>query len=62
LIQIRFKKEILHSEGDETLAQASQRSCGCPLPGSVQCQTGWGFEEPGLVEGVPAHGSGGGTR
>jgi len=26
------------------------------LPGSVQGQVGWGFEQPGLVEGVPAHG------
>ena len=29
---------------------------------SVQGQVGWGFEQPGLVEGVPAHGSGIGTR
>ena len=29
-----------------------------PLPGSVQGQVGWGFEQPGLVEGVPAHGRG----
>jgi len=21
---------------------------GCPIPGSVQCQVGWGFEQPGL--------------
>jgi len=33
-----------------------------PLPGSVQGQAGWGFEQPGLVEGVPAHGMGVGTR
>ena len=33
-----------------------------PLPGSVQGQAGWVFEQPGLVEGVPAHGRGVGTR
>ena len=33
-----------------------------PLPGSVQGQVGWGFEQPGLVEGVPVHGGGVGTR
>ena len=33
-----------------------------PLPGSVQGQDGWGFEQPGLVEGVPAHCRGAGTR
>ena len=38
----------------ETLAQVAQRSCGCPLPGSVQGQVGWSSEQPGLVEGVPA--------
>jgi len=26
-----------------------------PLPRTVQGQVGWGFEQPGLVEGVPAH-------
>jgi len=37
------------------------RRCGCPNPGSVQVQAGWGFEQAGLVEGVPAHGRGVGT-
>ena len=34
------------------LAQAAQRSCGCPIPGGVQGQAGWGSEQPGLVGGV----------
>jgi len=55
------KKEILCCEGSEALAQVAQRSCGCPLPGSVQVQVGRGFEQPALVEGVPAHGRGVGT-
>jgi len=55
---MRYKKEILHTEGSETLAQVAQQSCGCPLPGSVQDQAGWGLVQPGLVEGVPAHGRG----
>ena len=29
------------------------------LPGSVQGQAGWGSEQPGLLEGVPAHSRGG---
>jgi len=36
-------------EGGEALVQVAQRSCGCPLPGSVQGQVGWGLE-PGLVK------------
>jgi len=45
-----------------TLEHVAQRSCGSPLPGSVQGQVGWSSEQPGLVEGVPAHGRGVGTR
>jgi len=47
---------------EEEVVQFAQRSCGCPLPGSVQGQVGWSFEQPGLVEGVPAHGRGVGNR
>jgi len=61
-LRCRYKEEILYSGGGEALAQVAQRSCGCPLPGSVQGQAGWGCEHPGLVEGVPAHGRGVGTR
>jgi len=27
-----------------SLEQVAQQDCGCPLPGDVQGQTGWGFE------------------
>jgi len=60
--RFRYKEEILYYECCEKLEQVAQRSCGCPLPGSVQGQAGWGFEQPGPVEGVPAHGRGVGTR
>jgi len=36
--------------------QVAQRTFGCPLPGSVQGPAGWGFDQRGLMEGVPAHG------
>ena len=42
--------------------QAAQRSCGCRLPGSVQGHVGRCLEHPGLVEGVPGRGRGGGNR
>ena len=44
------------------LGLAAQRSCGCPLPGSVQGQVGWSSEQPGLVGDVSAHDRGVGTR
>jgi len=51
-----------NGEGGATLEQIAQRSCGCPLPGSVQGQVGRSSEQPGLVADVPAHGRGVGTR
>ena len=49
---------MFYDEGGKTLEQVSQRNCGCSIPGSVQGQVGWGFEQPGIVEDVPAHGRG----
>jgi len=37
----------------DALEQVAQRGCGCPLPGSIQGQAGWGFVQPGLERGVP---------
>lgn len=36
----------------------AQRSCWCPIPGSVKGQVEWGCEHSNLVEGVPNHGRG----
>ena len=47
---MRYKEEIIYTEGGE--AQAAQGSCGCPIPGSVQDQAGRDSGQPGLVEGV----------
>ena len=55
---MRYQEEILRHEGGEALAHVAQRSCGCPLPGSAQGQVGWSSEQPGLVEDVPADGTG----
>ena len=55
-VQVGYKEEVLYCEGGEELAQVAQRYCGCPVPGSVQGQVGWGLEQPGLLEGVPAYG------
>ena len=40
------------------MGQVAQISCGCPIIGSVKGQVGWGFEQAGLVEGIPAHSRG----
>jgi len=51
----RSKEEILYHKGGETLEQIAQGGSGSPIPGNTQGQVGWGSEQPGLVEDVPAH-------
>ena len=56
--RFRYNGEVLYYESGEVLVQAAQRGCGCPIPGVVQGQVGWGPGQPGLVlnveVGVPA--------
>lgn len=40
VIQTRYKEDIFDNEGDEALAQVSQRYDKCPIPGKVQGQIG----------------------
>ena len=56
-----LSKEILLSEGGEALGQVAQRTCGCPIPGGIRGQAGWGFEHPAIERGVPAYSRGIGT-
>lgn len=52
---------MIYCKGGEALAQIALRSYGHPIPGSAQDQVGWGFQQRGLAEDVPAHGRGTGT-
>jgi len=45
-----------------TLKQVAQQGCECPLSGSIQGQTGWGFKQPGVEGGVPSYSSRVGAR
>jgi len=38
--------------------QVAHCGCECLLPGSIQGQAGWGFEQTGLEGGVPAYSRG----
>ena len=62
----RVVREIFYREVGEALAQAAQRGCGCPMPGGVQGQVGWGPRQPDLVPdvvvGTPAQSRGVGTE
>ena len=40
---------------EKILAQAAQRSCGCPSYECFQRQVRWNPEQPDLVGGSPAH-------
>ena len=35
------------TESGEVLEQAAQTGCGCPVPGGVQGEVGWGPGQPG---------------
>ena len=48
--------EVLHREGGEVLERTVQTGCGCPIPGGVQGQVGWGPGQPGLVLNVEVGG------
>lgn len=57
----RFRQDIRKKhywEGGEALEQALQKSSGHCIPGIIQGQVKWGFEQSSLIEGVPAHGKG----
>jgi len=49
---------FFYHKGGETLEGVAQRTCGCPITGSVPGQVGLGFEQPGLVKDVAAHSKG----
>jgi len=40
---------MFQSQYGEMLKQVAQRNCGCPIPGGIQGQAGWGPEQPKLV-------------
>ena len=56
--RLDIRKKVFKFEGDETLEQVAQRRCGYPLPGNIQGQAGWDFEQPGLEGGVSAYSRG----
>ena len=49
--------EVLYYESGEVLEQSAQRGCGCPVPGGIQGQLGWGPGQPRLVLNVEVAGS-----
>ena len=46
--KFKCQEEILLSEGGEALGQVAQRTCGCPIPGGIRGQIGWGPGQPDL--------------
>ena len=45
-------REQFFTQCSEAVAQAAQRSFGCPTPGTVQGQAGWGPGQHQLVEDI----------
>lgn len=55
-------QRLLHSLSAISVSGYTEFISGCPTPGAVHDQVGWGFEQRDQVEVVPALGSGVGTR
>lgn len=55
---LKSSKVMWANGSGETQELFAQRSCVCPVTENVQDQPGWGFEQPGVVEYVVAHGRG----
>jgi len=53
--RLDIKKLVLYSKSSEALEQVAQRRGGCPIPGDIQGQVGWGSEQPDPAIGVPVH-------
>lgn len=52
----RCRLDILYCEGDEALEWVVQMCSGFLTPRSVQGSSGWGPEQPGLVNYISTHG------
>lgn len=57
-----FEAEQRTNSSLSRFTTVAQRSCGWPIQGNVPDEAGWGSEQPGLVENVPAHGTEVGTQ
>jgi len=38
------RNQFFYCKGGETLKQVAQKGGGCPIPGDIQGQVGWGSE------------------
>jgi len=46
---------MFYNGGGETLERVAKRGGRRPIPGTIPGQIGWGSEQLGLVEDIPAH-------
>ena len=46
-----YVRRQFFTQCDETLAQAAQRSCGCPIPEGAQGQVAWGPGQSDILGG-----------
>ena len=60
--RLDMRKKFFYSKDSEALAQVAQRGGGCPIPGDIEGQAGWGSEQPDVAADVPIHCQGIWTR
>jgi len=62
MLRLDIRKKLFTVRVARHRIKLRREAVDAPLPGSVQGQAGWGFEQRGLAEDVSAHGRGVKTR
>jgi len=55
IFRLDIRKKFFYGEGGETLEWVVQRGGRCPIPRNSPDKVGWGSEQSGLVEDIPAN-------
>ncbi|KAJ7395472.1 hypothetical protein BTVI_154690 [Pitangus sulphuratus] len=55
-IQLWVPQPRKDKSNSEAMEQVAHNSCGCHILVSIQGWIEWGFEQPGLLQDIPAHG------
>lgn len=50
-----YNEDFFCNEASEALEHVTQRNCECPIFDKIWGQAKWSFEQPDLVNDVPAH-------
>lgn len=53
--RLDVRKKFFFNRGSKALEQVSKRGGGCLAPADIQCQVGWGSDQPDVAIDVPVY-------